>query len=32
MSIKPATGDETAALGLAERNGWPAELRALIER
>lgn len=32
MSIKPATKDETAALGLAERKGWPPELRALIER
>ena len=32
MSIKPATRHETAALGLAERNGWPPELRALIER
>jgi iron-sulfur cluster repair protein YtfE (RIC family) len=32
MSIKPATKDETAALALAERSGWPPELRALIER
>ena len=32
MSIKPATRHETAALGLAERNGWPPELCALIER
>ena len=32
MSIKPASRDETAALSLAERNGWPPELRALIER
>jgi iron-sulfur cluster repair protein YtfE (RIC family) len=31
MSIKPATKDETTALGLAQRNGWPPELRALIE-
>ena len=32
MSIKPATGDETATLSLAAREGWPPELRALIER
>jgi iron-sulfur cluster repair protein YtfE (RIC family) len=32
MSIKPASKDETATLALAERNGWPPELRALIER
>ena len=32
MSIKPATKDETTALGLAERNGWPPELRGLLER
>lgn len=32
MSIKPASQDETAALSLAERNGWPPELRALIDR
>jgi hemerythrin-like domain-containing protein len=32
MSIKPATDAETAALALAERNGWPQELRALLDR
>jgi len=32
MSIKPASKDEIAALALAERNGWPVELRTLIER
>ena len=32
MSIKPVTDAETAALALAEREGWPPELRALIER
>jgi iron-sulfur cluster repair protein YtfE (RIC family) len=32
MSIKPATNGETAALTLAAREGWPAELRELIER
>jgi len=32
MTIKPATPTDTAALALAERNGWPAELRALIDR
>jgi hypothetical protein len=32
MSIKPVTNAETAALALAEREGWPPELRALIER
>jgi hemerythrin-like domain-containing protein len=32
MSIKPATNGETAALRLAAREGWPPELRALIER
>ena len=32
MSIKPATDAETAALALAERNGWPEELRTLLER
>ena len=32
MTIKPASTEESAALALAERAGWPAELRALIER
>jgi iron-sulfur cluster repair protein YtfE (RIC family) len=32
MTIKPATPSDTAALALAERKGWPPELRALIER
>lgn len=32
MSIKAVTNGETAALALAERKGWPSELRALIER
>jgi hemerythrin-like domain-containing protein len=32
MSIKPATDAETAILTLAERNGWPDELRALLDR
>jgi len=32
MSIKPATDAETAALALAERNGWPEELRTLLDR
>jgi hypothetical protein len=32
MTIKAATDPETAALALAERNGWPADLRELIER
>ena len=32
MTIKKATGHETAALALAQREGWPADLRALIER
>jgi iron-sulfur cluster repair protein YtfE (RIC family) len=32
MTIKTATNTETAALALAERSGWPAELRGLIER
>ena len=32
MSIKPATDAETAALALAERNGWPEELRTFLDR
>ena len=32
MAIKSATAEETAALGLAQREGWPAELRVLAER
>ena len=32
MSIKPATVAETAALALAERNGWPDQLRTLLDR
>jgi iron-sulfur cluster repair protein YtfE (RIC family) len=32
MTVKPAAPSDIAALALAERNGWPAELRALIER
>ena len=32
MSIKPATDAETAALALAARNGWPEELRTLLDR
>jgi iron-sulfur cluster repair protein YtfE (RIC family) len=32
MSIKPASKEETAVLSLAARDGWPPELRALIER
>jgi len=32
MTIKPATPSDAAALALAEREGWPPELRALVER
>ena len=32
MTIKKATADETAALALAGRQGWPADLRALIDQ
>jgi hemerythrin-like domain-containing protein len=32
MTIKPATDTETATLSLAQRNGWPADMRDLIER
>ena len=32
MSIKPATDAETAALALAQRHGWPEELRTLLDR
>ena len=32
MTIQKATDQETAALALAQRDGWPAELRTLVER
>ncbi len=32
MTIQKPTDADTAALGLAQRQGWPAELRALIEK
>jgi hemerythrin-like domain-containing protein len=32
MTIEAATDGESAALALAQRDGWPAELRVLIER
>ena len=32
MTVKPATDAEIAALSLTSRQGWPAEMRGLIER
>lgn len=32
MTSKPTTEEDTAALALAQRVGWPTDLRALIER